>query len=187
MKNPRHELFAQRIATSAKNGLSQGQCYETSGFKTEGRSADACAARLLTVAKVRDRISELVEPAVRKTRVSIESLLDELETTIADARVTKQHSVVIQALTLSAKLVGLLRERVEIGGVGEFSRCESPDDLMRTLLVDMTPAEALASLDDLRARVEVYAANHATLVPGSEPQEPGSEGDRSLAAFRRRR
>jgi hypothetical protein len=34
------------VATSPKNGLSQGQCYEAAGFRTNGRSADACAARL---------------------------------------------------------------------------------------------------------------------------------------------
>jgi hypothetical protein len=187
LRNPKHELFCQRIATSPKNGLSQGQCYEASGFKTNGRSADACAARLLTEANVRNRISELIEPAVKKARVSIESLLDQLETTITDARATKQHSVVIQALTLSAKLVGLLRERVEIGGPGSFAACESPGDLMQALFADMTPVEALAALDDLRSQVEAFASDAATLVPVAKPQEPGTEAERSLAAFRRRR
>ena len=60
------------------------------------------------------RLAELGEPAVKKTQVSVESLLNELETTIHDARAAKQHSVVVNALTLSAKLVGLLREQVEI-------------------------------------------------------------------------
>jgi len=188
LKNPKHELFAQRIATSPKTGLSQGQCYEASGFKTNGRSADACAARLLTEANVQNRISELLEPAVRKTRVSIESLLDQLETTITDARAAKQHSVVIQALTLSAKLVGLLRERVEIGGVGEFDACTSTEQVIEQLLSrHESPAAALAELDELRAMVEAFASSRATLIPAFEsarPRAPGSPADQALQHLR---
>jgi hypothetical protein len=139
------------IAKSPKTGLSQGECYTQAGFKTGGRSADA--SRLLTEANVRDRISEILAPAVRKTRVSVETLLAELETTITDARQDGQHSVVIAALALSAKLVGLLRDKIEgRGGKGTYAGLEDDDAIAERMLDDFgSVAEMLSIMDALRA------------------------------------
>jgi hypothetical protein len=189
LKNQRRETFCRMIIEAAKRGLPQTWAYEKAGYRADGHSAEVNASRLLNYAEIKARIAELGAPAVRKTRVSIESLLNELETTINDARGDGQHSVVVNALTLSAKLVGLLRDRVEIGGVGEFAACETTEQVVATLLSDQSPAEALAGLDVLRGEIERHAANHATIVPAAEPawpREPGTEADRSLALFRRR-
>jgi len=164
LKNPRHELFAQRIATSPKTGLSQGQCYEAAGFKTDGRSADACAARLLTDANVRARLAELLEPAARKTRVTVESLLDELKRTIDDAREAKQHAVVVSSLTLAAKLVGLLVERAEIAGPGGFAGCETVDEVAAKMLDETSLDDALQNLDVMREAMMRIASDRAELV-----------------------
>jgi phage terminase small subunit len=165
LKNQRRETFCRMIIEAAKRGLPQTWAYEKAGYHADGHSAEVNASRLLNYAEIKARIAELGAPAVRKTRVSIESLLNELETTINDARGDGQHSVVVNALTLSAKLVGLLRDRVEVGGVGEFSACESTEDVVAALLSGQSLAEALAGLDTLRNEIERHAANHATIVP----------------------
>jgi hypothetical protein len=168
LRNQRRETFCRMIIEAAKRGLPQTWAYEKAGYQADGHSAEVNASRLLNYAEIKARIAELGAPAVRKTRVSIESLLNELEMTINDARGDGQHSVVVNALTLSAKLVGLLRDRVEIGGVGAFDACESAEQVVAALLSDQTPNEALASLDVLRGEIERHAADHAHIV-AAEP------------------
>jgi hypothetical protein len=83
LRNVMHERFAQNIATSTKTKWSNGRCYSEAGFKTDNRSADACAARLLTNANVQARIAELVEPTVKKTRATIDDLAEQLDAVFA--------------------------------------------------------------------------------------------------------
>ena len=190
LRNQRRETFCRMIIEAAKRGLPQTWAYEKAGYRADGHSAEVNASRLLNYAEIKARIAELGAPAVRRTRVSIESLLNELEMTINDARGDGQHSVVVNALTLSAKLVGLLRDRVEIGHVGEFDACTSSDEVIEKLLSrHESPAAALAELDELRSMIEDYAATHAAVVRSDpvRPQEPGSEAERSLALFRVKR
>jgi hypothetical protein len=65
-------------------------------------------------------------------------------------------------------LLGFMRERVEIGAPGAFSTCESPRDLVRELLRDQTPSEALAALDELRVEIERHAGDRAILLPAHD-------------------
>ena len=186
LKNVRYEKFCQHIATSPKTGWPQGRCYVEAGFKTADRSADACAARLLTRANVQSRIAELVEPTVRKTRATVDTLAAQLDAVFDGATGDRQWGAAGSAAALKAKLLGFMRERLEVGAPGSFDACETTDDVMRTLLADQTPAEALASLDVLREEIERYGAEHAhaIAVEPARPRDPGSEADRSLALFR---
>ena len=89
-----------------------------------------------------------------------------------------------------AKLAGLLVDQVEIGAPGEFGGCQTIEDVMRVLMASESASSVLESLDVLRSEIEAYAANNAALIPAAElarPREPGTEADRSLALFRRRR
>jgi|SRR5882672_186907 len=168
--NQRRETFCRKIIEAAKRGLPQTWAYEQSGYKGTGHTAEMAASRLMSFDEIRTRIAELGAPAVRKTRVSIESLLNELETTIADARTAKQHGVVIQALTLSAKLVGLLRERIEVGTPQDYAALQG-DDIVSYWLENMAeePADALAILDAMRAGLLDKMARGAVLVDDVKP------------------
>jgi hypothetical protein len=168
LKPHRRELFCMKVIEAAKTGKSQAWAYEAAGYQTNGHSSDVCASRLLNYADVQERIAELGAPAVRKTRVSIETLLNELETTIGDARETKQHGVVIQALTLSAKLVGLLREKIEIGGPNAFDQCTSTEEVMDKLLQELEPDVAVALCDEMKAAIEARAASAAISVTSTK-------------------
>lgn len=161
LKSPRREAFAQNVAKSPKTGKTLGPCYEASGYKARGHSAEQLGSQMLKNIEVRDRVSEILRPAVAKTRVTVESLIAELETTIGDARAAKQHTVVVNALALSAKLVGLLRDRVEVGGVGEFDAYDTVEGVVGAFMADRPPTEALATLDALRAAIEEHAADRA--------------------------
>jgi hypothetical protein len=161
LKLPRREQFAQNVAKSPKTGSSLAECYVKAGYAARNHSAEQLGSQLLKNIEVRNRVDEILRPAVAKTRVTVESLIAELETTIGDARAAKQHTVVVNALGLSAKLVGLLRDRVEVGGVGEFDAYDTVEDVVRAFMADRTPTEALAVLDELRAAIEQHAGDSA--------------------------
>jgi hypothetical protein len=184
LKNQKHEIFCRKLIEAAKRGKSQGWAYTESGYKADGHGADVCASRLLKNADIERRLSELGEPMVRKTRISVESLLDELETTVNDARADGQHSVVVNALTLSAKLVGLLRDRIEVGGPGDFAGAETIDDCLQVLLADQSPSEAIAALDLMRQEIERFAGDHAEIAAPLVPRV--NELAESLRVTRRR-
>ena len=164
LRNPKREAFAQNLAKSPKSGKSITQCYLDAGYQTSGESAHACASRLLSSATVKDRVDEILRPVVRKSRITVESLLSELEITIADARSAKQHGTVVSALTLAAKLVGLLQERVEISGPGAFAACEDVAEIASRFLEEFGAAEALSTLDELRDAILQAASEQARTV-----------------------
>ena len=78
-----------------------------------------------------------------------------------------------------------MREKIEIGGVGEFDGCRTTEEVIEALLTHhKSPAAALAELDELRSMIEHYASTHARPVLVAEParsQAPGSELAQSLA------
>jgi hypothetical protein len=190
LRNPRHELFCQLIPQSAKFGWSQGEIYQRAGFKARGHSAETLGCKLLKNVEVQRRIAELQAPAARKAGVTTASLLDELRAAYEGAMSTEQFSAATSAAMSRAKLAGLLVDQVEIGGVGEFGGCQTTQDVVAALLSDQTPGEALQSLALLQQEIEAFAANNASVIPAAEParpREPGTEADRSLALFRRRR
>jgi Terminase small subunit len=162
---PRQEKFAQLIAKSPKTGMSITDCYLAAGYKTEGESAHAAASRLLGTVTVKARVDEILRPAVVRTRVSVESLLNELEQTISAARRDGHHGAVVQALTLSAKLVGLLREKVEEGGSG-FALCNDLEEMVNKLLSEMPASDALETLETIKQAILMRAADQATAIPG---------------------
>jgi hypothetical protein len=187
LRNQRHERFAQNIATSTQTKWSNGRCYSEAGFKTDNRSADACAARLLTNANVAARIEELLAPTVRKTRTTVDTLAEQFDRVFSGALNAEQYGAAGNAAGLKARLLGFMRERIEIGAPGSFGACETTEEVVAALLSDQTPAEALASLDVLRGEIERHAADHADLVPAAEPARPrgpGTESQEALALLR---
>jgi hypothetical protein len=164
LRNQRRELFVQAVVRGAKNGVNLTEAYKAAGYVGTGHVAEVGASRLMSSDEVRARIAELTAPAAKKAGLTLESLLVELETTIADARAAKQHSVVVQSLTLAAKLVGLLRDRVEIGGPGDFDQCNNIDEIARHFLGDAPVDEALALVDSMRDSLLKAASERALLV-----------------------
>jgi hypothetical protein len=175
LKNVRYEKFCQHIATSPKTGWPQGRCYTEAGFKTADRSADSCAARMLTRANIQARIAELVEPTVRKTRATVDSLASQFDRVFDGALSAEQFGAAGNAAGLKAKLLGFMREKIEIGSPSDFAACDTVEQVLDKMLGEQSPAEALMQLDELRGLLEQRAANQATVIdaPPSVPS-PGS-------------
>jgi hypothetical protein len=133
LRNQRHEAFARHIFESPKTGWSAKRCYQESGYATHGgNSSEAAASRLLRSVKLQRRIAELNRPLVRKTEVSMESLLEQIDADRAMAFERGQASAAVKATMLKARICGFLVDREEHGAPGEFS--------------DMTYAEILAKI-----------------------------------------
>jgi phage terminase small subunit len=166
LRNQKHELFVQGFIKGAKKGVNARQAYLGAGYDCSDASADQSASRLLSKSvKVQQRMNEILQPATRKARVTVESLLDQLDETITAARTDGHHNAVVSALTLSAKLVGLLRERIEVGSAGEYAGAKTSEEIVEIFIAEHDgPAAALEAIDAMRAAVERRAADCALVV-----------------------
>jgi hypothetical protein len=138
LKRVRHERFAQAIA----KGMTQRQAYLGAGYVATPDAADACASRLLSTAKVEQRVVEVLKPVAKETQVTLASILVQTMQTIAAASAAGQHGAALQGLTLQAKLLGLLRDKVEVGGPGAFDGLDSPEKVMDAVRRDLGPQAA---------------------------------------------
>jgi phage terminase small subunit len=110
LDNPRHELFAQEIAKRR----AQREAYQSAGYITKSDGAtDANASRLLSNAKVANRIRELQTEAAKSIEVTVSGLMAEAERASALAESKEQASAMVSAITLKARLAGLLIDKIE--------------------------------------------------------------------------
>ena len=110
LANRKHEKFAQLYV----QGKSQGEAYQSAGYKTTGgRSAYVCATRLLRNVAVRRRINELQNHAAESAEITVATLLAEAAKIQRDAARAGNHSAAVAALTAKAKIAGLWVEKTE--------------------------------------------------------------------------
>jgi len=121
----------------ARYGWSQAEIYQRSGYTCDKASAAMAASRLIKNDQIRQRLAELNAPAVRKSRVTVESLLGELEQTIAEARQAKQFSAVNGSLALMGKLTGLLRDKIEVGSISDFDGLSTPEEVVERVRAEL--------------------------------------------------
>ena len=106
LTNPRHELFAQELA----KGKSATEAYAGAGYKPCRQNA----ARLTTNDDIRARLAEIQAQAAKKSEVTVQSLLDELEHARARADSLDQLGEAVKAISEKAKISGLLVSCVEV-------------------------------------------------------------------------
>ena len=159
LRNQRHEIFANLIVQAPKTGMSNTACYLASGYKAEGNAAEVNASRLLSSAQVQQRIAELTAPVVKKTRTTVDTLAAQLDEVFAGASGDKQWGAAGSAAALKAKLLGFMRDKLEIGGPGSFDDLNTVEQVADRIIEDAgSPAAAVAQLDQMRQLVEQRAA-----------------------------
>ena len=126
LKNQRHEKFALALF----EGKSAHQAYIDSGYKECRQNA----ARLMTKDDIQARLLELQTAVAKKSEVTVQSLLDELEYARQRADSLDQLSACVKAVSEKAKISGLLVQRVEIGGAGAFDECRTFEDIADEML-----------------------------------------------------
>jgi hypothetical protein len=169
LANIKHENFCRLIIEGAKYGWTQADIYKRAGYRADGHSAEIAASRLMKKDEIRRRLAELTAPATRKARITAESLLTELEETRAGAVLAAQYGAATAAITAKAKISGILVDRLEVGGVNEFSGCQTPQEVVDKLIEQEGAAEALAQLELLHALLIGRAGDQAIEVADAEP------------------
>jgi hypothetical protein len=106
LKNPRHERFVQGLV----EGKSALDAYEDAGYVAD----DGNSARLRANAKVQERLAELQAEIAAETTVTVQGLINELESARRAATDLKQLSAAIKAIEGKAKLSGLLVEKKQV-------------------------------------------------------------------------
>ena len=184
LDNPRHERLAlalfEAINGSRPDIRTQGQAYVAAGYRAKdagvrGGSAEAAASRLLNKVKpIGERVRELQASVARRKKVTLESIVDELEQAREIALEAIQPSAMVAATSQKAKVLGLSVERVEQGKPGDFSGIETIEGGVTALLrAHNVPDSAIT--DDMRASVAIELERHsvalAAIIDGSSAQD----------------
>jgi hypothetical protein len=148
LKNPRHERFALLLA----EGLSAYAAYEQAGYKPH----DGNCIRLRGNERVQVRLAELQRAAQKKTEVTIESLMAELEEARVKAVSLDQMSAAVKSISEKAKISGLLVQKIEVGSPNEFEALDTIPDILEKVRHDLGPdgAELVAAICGLNAESE---------------------------------
>jgi phage terminase small subunit len=148
LKNPRHERFCQALL----EGLSATDAHERAGYERD----DGNAARLRANPKVVERLAELQAEVAKDTKVTVESLLSELEEARAKAVSLDQMSAAVKSISEKARISGLMVQKIEVGGPGDFSGCSNAEAIVDELLkYSVNPYHDLRD-EDRQALLEMF-------------------------------
>jgi phage terminase small subunit len=105
LKNPRHERFAQELAT----GKSADAAYVSAGYRANRSNA----ARLSANQDIQKRVAEIQSLGAERAAVTVETLIAEAEAARSKAMGEKGGAnAAVAAITAKAKLAGLWHEKV---------------------------------------------------------------------------
>jgi phage terminase small subunit len=149
LRIPRWESFAHAIFAGVTRGTTYAQAYSSVGYTAHKPSAKVNACRLLKSApEIIARIQELQAEVAKRKRVTVETIVDELEGARVIAEKNEQAGAIVQASLGKARVLGLeAPTKSEVGPAGAFDygNAQSIDDLCRSYLLNHTdiPAEAV--------------------------------------------
>lgn len=166
LKNQRQEMFCQLV----KRGVPPFRAYPEAGYQVHHSNA----YRLREKEGPKRRIAELNRGMAMKTQVTVASISDQLDEDRAFAQLVEQAGPALNATIAKAKLHGLVVDRKESGGPGDFAQQSAAEvlELVRRELGDDTAAalaKALAAQDEPAKAIE--AAPEPT--PTTPPRAPG--------------
>lgn len=81
---------------------------------------------------------------IRRSDITIERILSDYEDAKQMAREQGKGAEIVNAATAQAKLVGLLRDRVEAGNVGDFDNMDNISEILERVALEAGPEAALA-------------------------------------------
>lgn len=105
--------------------------------------AQAASSKALSKPHVKRLEVQLRERLMKKGDISIEKVLTDYQYALDLAKAQQKAGDMIAAATAQAKLVGLLRERVETGGVGEWGDVNSISDVLELVAKEAGPEAAM--------------------------------------------
>lgn len=147
LKNERYEFFVREyIKLGAENST---EAYRRTARKfgrklTHWNSAAVIGGRLVKRAPIKRRIQELRQQMIKRHDITIDKILNDYAEAMTLARSQGRADQLIAGATAQAKLVGLLRDRVETGAAGEFDTLDNISDVLEKVAEVVGPDVALA-------------------------------------------
>jgi phage terminase small subunit len=140
---PKQEAFARAYVETGNASEAYRRSFEV-GKNTKPESVWVNASKLLSDAKVAQRVEELFARAVERTMVTVDSLTRELDEDRVLARKLDMPSAAITAVMGKAKLHGLAADRMALGGDPKNTtpiQLASSKDIARAMLLIISRAE----------------------------------------------
>lgn len=129
LPNMRQELFAQNLV----KGMPQNRAYIKAGYTANTpQTGWSNASRLIRDDKVSNRIEELLRTTETELKVTVESMTNLYADLLNGARSAGNFNAAKGAADSLAKLHGLMIDRKEAGGPGDFNRMD--DDQLRNFI-----------------------------------------------------
>lgn len=80
----------------------------------------------------------------KKSDITMDKVLTDLETAIFMAKAQAKPNEIVSGAMAQAKVVGLLRDRVETGNVGDFDGMDNLSEILEKVAEEAGPEAALA-------------------------------------------
>jgi hypothetical protein len=165
LTNQRQERFCQLI----KQGVPPYRAYPLAGYNAN----NGAPYRLAENVRIKRRLNELTRSLAVKTRVTVESITEELDAIRDGANAALQFGAAKGAVETKAKLHGLLIERKEAGAPGDFAGLQSVDDVLALVKAELGDETATVLASVLARRDQGTAIENVEEFPdlGDTPTE----------------
>jgi hypothetical protein len=141
LKNPRHEQFAREFVKIGIGAEAYRRVYpRINPLETAKRNA----YRLRTYAHVDQRISELRQAMAKRADITEDKILTDYQEALTLAKEQEKPDSMVNAATAQAKLVGLLKDRIETKNVDDFDSMESISEILQAVEMQAGSEAALA-------------------------------------------
>ncbi|MER9403680.1 terminase small subunit [Mesorhizobium caraganae] len=127
--NIRQERFCQGLL----EGLPQSRAYVEAGYAARGNAAQVEASKMVRLPKVAARVAELQAAAARRSEITVDDLVAELEDMRKLAIACKHPAAGVAAVMGKAKLLGLIVDKAEIEATVRKPAREPTDDKRMSL------------------------------------------------------
>ncbi len=148
LRNVRHERFAHEYILTGNNATEAYRrtwaAFPNAKPITHPRSFNVIGCQTKKRPGVMRRVEELRDKMAKKADITMDKVLTDLQEALNMARLHAKPSDMISASMSQAKIVGLLRDRIETGDVGSFDGMEDISEILEKVGQDAGPEAALA-------------------------------------------
>ncbi|TPN41384.1 terminase small subunit [Mesorhizobium sp. B1-1-6] len=117
MPKDRLNIRQERFCLGLAEGLSQSRAYKEAGYSARANAAEASASQLLRNPKVAARVDELRAEAAKRSEITVDDLVADLNLMFKLALATKNPAAGVTAVMGKAKLLGLIIDRAEVASM----------------------------------------------------------------------
>jgi hypothetical protein len=141
LSRPRHEKF---VRAYLKTGIGSKAYCKAYDRLLPDATARVNASRLLTHANINIRLCELREQAMKRSDITIDKIITDCQNALNMAASLEKPADMVNAAMAQAKIVGLLKDKIEHGNAGDFDTMENMSDIIQSVSDQAGPEAALA-------------------------------------------